>query len=404
MELIDLMDVQKAAKTLEGIILKTPVEPSRALSQEAGGKTLLKCENLQRTGAFKIRGAYNRISRLSQDERKAGVVAASAGNHAQGVALAASLTGVKATLFMPAGAALPKVEATRGYGAEVILEGAGYDDAYEAAKSFREAEGAVMVHPFNHPDVIAGQGTIALETLDQVPEVSTIVVPVGGGGLISGIAAAAKSLRPEIRIVGVEPVGAQKVIRALEAGAVVTLPEISTVADGLAARATSELTLAHIQKFVDEVVSVTDEEIAEGLLLMAERAKMVVEPAGAASVAALLTRKTRIEFPAVAILSGGNVDPLLLLHVVRFGMSAAGRYFFFRTRLADRPGELHRLLGIIAQAGANVVGIEHHREGVRLSQLDEVEVAIQVETRGPAHVTELCDQLERAGYRVERFN
>lgn len=404
MELVDLKDVQKAAAKLEGIVLKTPVESSRALSDIAGGQTLLKCENLQRTGAFKIRGAYNRIWSLSTEERKAGVVAASAGNHAQGVALAASLTGVKAAVFMPVGAALPKVEATRSYGAQVVLEGAGYDEAFEAAQAFADAEGAVMVHPFNHPDVIAGQGTIALEIVEQVPDVATIVVPVGGGGLISGIAVAAKSLLPEVRVVGVEPAGAAKVIRALEAGAVVTLPEISTVADGLAARSTSELTLAHVQKFVDEVVSVTDEEIAEGLLLVAERAKMVVEPAGAASVAALLSRKTRIDFPVVALLSGGNVDPLLLLNVVRFGMSAAGRYFFFRTRLPDRPGELYRLLGIIAEAGANVVGVEHHREGVRLKELGEVEVGIQVETRGPDHVNDLRDQLERAGYMVERFN
>lgn len=403
MELVALQDVKDAAKLLDGIAWRTPVESSRALSEATGGLTLLKCENLQRTGAFKIRGAYNRIARLSNKERRNGVVAASAGNHGQGVALAASLLKVRATVFMPIGAALPKVEATRSYGAEVVLEGSGYDEAFLAAQEFCERQAAVMVHPFDHYDVIAGQGTIALEILDQVPDVATIVVPVGGGGLVSGIAAAAKGVRDSVRIVGVEPAGAPKVTRALEAGRVVALAEVSTVADGLAARSAGELTLAHIQKLVDEVVLVTDEEIAGGLLLLAERAKLVVEPAGAAAVAALLAKKIRVEFPAVALLSGGNVDPLLLLHVIRFGMSSAGRYFFFRTRIADRPGELHRLLGIIAEAGANVVGVEHHREGVRLRHLGDVEVGIQVETRGPDHVTELSGKLERAGYSVERI-
>lgn len=402
MQLVELEDVKQAGRLLEGIVQRTPVEPSRALSALAGGEVHLKCENLQRTGAFKIRGAYNRISRLSEEERRRGVVAASAGNHAQGVALAASLVGVDATIFMPVGAALPKVEATRGYGAEVVLEGSGYDEAFSAAESFSADRKAVMVHPFDHPEVIAGQGTVALEILEQVPGAATIVVPVGGGGLVSGIAAAAKGLRPSIRVVGVEPSGAPAMTRALEAGKLVTLSEVSTVADGLAARTAGELTLAHVQRLVDEVVLVTDEQIAEGLLLLAERAKMVVEPAGAAAVAAIMAGGTRIEFPAVTLLSGGNVDPMLLLHVIRFGMGSAGRYFFFRTRLADRPGELHRLLGIIADAGANIVGVEHHREGVRLRHLGEVEVGIQVETRGPSHVTDLTERLEEAGYSVER--
>lgn len=398
-----LRDVEQAAELLQGIALRTPVEPSRAASEAAGGRTLLKCENLQRTGAFKIRGAYNRIFRLSDEEKRKGVVAASAGNHSQGVALAAALLNVKATVFMPEGAALPKIQATRSYGATVVLDGADYDDAYRSAEGFAEREGAVMVHPFNHPHVIAGQGTIAIEILDQIPDVATIVVPVGGGGLVSGVAAAAKGIKPSVRIVGVEPEGAPKVTRSLEAGKVVILPEISTVADGLAARSAGDLTLAHIQEFVDDVVLVSDEEIAAGLLLIAERAKLVVEPAGAAGVAALLAHKARIDFPAVALLSGGNVDPLLLLHVVRFGMGAAGRYFFFRTHLGDRPGELHHLLGIIAEAGANIVGVEHHREGIRLRHLGEVEVGIQVETRGPGHVDVLCQLLEQGGYAVQRM-
>lgn len=403
MKLVRVEEVKEARERLEGIALRTPVEPSRAMSALAGGQTFVKCENLQRTGAFKIRGAYNRISRLSQKERDRGVVAASAGNHAQGVALAASLLGVKATLFMPVGAALPKVEATRRYGAEVVLEGSIYDDAHAAAERFAADTGALIVHPFDHPDIIAGQGTIALEIIEQVPEVATIIVPVGGGGLISGISAAAKGLNDSIRVVGVEPAGAANVTRALEAGHVVTLSDLATVADGLAAKRSGELTLAHIQKFVEELVLVSDEEIAEALLLMAERAKLLVEPAGAAGVAALMNGKAQIEFPAVVLLSGGNIDPLLLMRVIRFGMGSAGRYFAFRTLLADRPGELYRLLAIIAGAGANIVGIEHHREGVVHLHLGEVEVAIQVETRGPGHVTELTEALAQAGYSVERL-
>lgn len=403
MELVKLEQVREAAKILDDVALHTPLEPSRVLSDHAGGPAFLKCENLQRTGAFKIRGAYNMIARLSAEESSRGVVAASAGNHAQGVALAASLLGVKATVFMPQGAALPKVEATTRYGAEVVLEGSVYDEAFDAAQAFAAEQRAVMVHPFENPDVIAGQGTIALEIFDQLPDVSTIVVPVGGGGLISGVAAAAKAMRPETRIVGVEPEGAAGMRAALEKGEPVELPEMDTVADGLAARRAGALTLAHVRDLVDEVVTVSDDEIAEGLLLMVERAKLLVEPAGAAGVAAVMANKGTLIHPVVVLLSGGNIDPLLLKQVIRFGMGSAGRYFWFRTRLTDRPGELHRLLGVIAAAGANIVGVEHHREGVRVRHLGEVEVAVQVETRGRDHVEELRLALETAGYAVHRL-
>ncbi len=366
----------------------------------AGGTALLKCESLQRTGSFKIRGAYNRIALLSDGERARGVVAASAGNHGQGVALAASLLGVKAAVFMPRGAPIPKVEATVAYGGEVILEGSVYDDAHAAAVAYAEERGAVMVHPFDHPDVVAGQGTIALEILEQVPEVATIVVGVGGGGLISGIAVAAKALRPSVRIVGVEPEGARTVGRSLDAGHPVTLTELATLADGLAAKRPGDLTLELIRRHVDEMVTVTDDELAEALLLLAERAKLVVEPAGGASVAAVLAHKAAVTEPAVLLLSGGNIDPLLLLRVVRSGMTAAGRYFSFRTHLVDRPGELHRMLAIIAAAEVNIVGIEHRREGARIA-MGDVEVALQVETRGVDHLRELAERLQSAGYAVE---
>ena len=403
MNLVELEDIQAAASLLEGVVFRTPIEQSPVLSELAGGEVVLKCENLQRTGAFKIRGAYNRISRLSDEERARGVVAASAGNHAQGVALAASLLGVKATVFMPVGAALPKVEATRGHGGEVILEGSVYDDAYEAARRLSEETGAVMVHPFDHPDVIAGQGTVGLEIMEQVSECACIVVPVGGGGLISGIATAAKALNPKVKVIGVEPEGAAEVSASLAAGKVVRLDQLSTVADGLAAKQMGELTLAHIERYVDEVVTVSDDEIAEALLLTAEKQKLVGEPAGVAGVAAVMKKKADLSFPCCVLLSGGNIDPLLLLRVIRFGLGEAGRYFSFRTRIGDKPGELHKLLGVIAEAGGNVIGIEHHTQGSSLKHLGEVEVLVQVETRGPDHVFDLKAQLESAGYGVERL-
>jgi len=361
----------------------------------------LKCENLQRTGSFKIRGAYNRLCTLSPEEADAGVVAASAGNHAQGVALAAKLLGIKATVFMPVGAALPKFEATSGYGAEVRLQGSVYDEAFEAAKGFSSETGAVMVHPFDHEEIIAGQGTVGLEILEQLPETKLVVVPVGGGGLIAGIAAAIKAIDPKVRIVGVEPEGAANMSASIRAGKLVEIDQLSTVADGLAAKRAGALPFEHMRELVDEIVIVTDDEIAEALLLMAERAKLVVEPAGAAGVAAVMKGKIKIDDPSVVLLSGGNIDPLLLLSVIRFGLDSAGRYLSFRTKLSDRPGELHRLLGVIADGGGNVVGVEHHREGMLVRHLGEVEIAVQVETRGAKHVEALMRAVTDAGYKLE---
>lgn len=401
-DFVSLEEIKSAAEVIEGVALKTPLEPSRVISEFAGGPAYLKCENLQRTGSFKIRGAYNRISRLSAEERARGVACSSAGNHAQGVSLAAELLGVKATVFMPEGAPLPKIAATERYGGDVRLEGAVYDDAHEAAEKFVAETGAVMVHPFDHPHVIAGQGTIALEIFDQLPDAGTIIVPVGGGGLISGIAAGAKAIRPEIRIIGVEPEGAAQVTAALKEGSPVSIPDISTIADGLAAKQTGDMNFEHIKDFVDEMLIVTDDEIAQALLLMLERAKLVVEPAGAAGIAAIM-RRVEIVPPCVVVLSGGNIDPLLLLKVIRFGMGSAGRYFWFRTRVPDRPGELHRLLGVIADAKANVVGIEHRREGAGILHLGEVEVTVQAETRGPDHVEVLRNELGKAGYEIQRL-
>ena len=382
--------------------MRTPLDRSRALSDRIGGEVFIKCENLQRTGSFKIRGAFNRISRLSSEESEAGVVAASAGNHAQGTALAASLTGIRSTLFMPTDAPLPKVEATKRYGAEIVLTGKDFGEAFKAAVEFSNEHGATFVHPFDHPHVIAGQGTCGLEILEQLPEVNTIVVPAGGGGLVSGIASAAKAMKPGLRVVAVQAAGAAAFPPSLDAGKPVTLETMSTIADGIACNTPGDHTLAHVRALVDKVVTVTDDQIAEALVFTAERMKLVLEPAGAAGVAALMQNLGDLKPPVVVVLSGGNIDPLLLLRVIRFGLSASGRYFAFRTRISDRPGELVRLLGLLAELGANVVGVEHHREGVR-AQLGDVEVALQIETRGLDHIREMLNQLDLAGYIVERL-
>src|SRR4051812_19979849 len=313
-------DVVAARELLGDVIPVTPVEGARPLETAVGGAVHLKCENLQRTGSFKIRGAYVRIARLSPAERDAGVVAASAGNHAQGVALAASLLGSKATIFMPEGAALPKVEATRSYGAEVRHVGAVVEDSLAAAQEYSTEHGAVLVHPFDHPDIIAGQGTVGLELLEQAGDVRTVVVPVGGGGLISGIAAAMREKNQHLKIVGVQVNNAACYPPSLAAGHPVTLHSQATIADGIAVGRPGDLPFAHVSKLVDDIRTVTDEDISRALLLCLERAKLVVEPAGAAGVAALLAEPSAFEPPVAVVLSGGNADPLLLLRILRHGL------------------------------------------------------------------------------------
>ena len=400
--LVSLEEIEDARDRLAGVAVATPLDRSRALSERVGGEVFIKCENLQRTGSFKIRGAYNRISRLTDQERARGVVAASAGNHAQGVALAATLSGAPATVYMPSSASLPKIEATKRYGAEVVMEGKDIGACLEAATGHAATEDMVFVHPFDHPHVIAGQGTIGLEMAAQLPEVASIVVPVGGGGLISGIAAAIKALRPRARVIGVQATGAAAFPLSLDKGEPVSLQHLATIADGIAANCPGILTFTHVQALVDDVVCVSDDQIAEALLFTAERMKLVLEPAGAAGVAAVMFNPRLLEAPGLVLLSGGNIDPLLLLRVIRYGLGAAGRYFAFHTRIPDRPGELHKLLGLIAELGANVVGVEHHREGVRV-HVSDVDVALQVETRGPGHIEELVTRLGESGYGVERL-
>jgi threonine dehydratase len=400
--LVSIDEVRDARLRLSGVAVSTPLDRSRALSEQCGGEVFIKCENLQRTGSFKIRGAYNRISQMDADEKARGVVAASAGNHAQGVALGASIAGTSATVFMPEQAPLPKIEATKRYGADVRLSGKDIGATLAAAMQYAETEGKVFVHPFDHPHVIAGQGTVGLEICESIPNVGTVVVPVGGGGLISGIAAAVKGLQPEARLIGVQAAGAASFPPSLERGEPVALEHLATIADGIACNRPGQFTFTHVQALIDDVVTVSDDAIAEGLVFTAERMKLVLEPAGAAAVAGALQHPHMMEPPVVVVLSGGNIDPLLLLRVVRYGLSAAGRYFSFHTRIADRPGELYRLLGLIAEQGANIVGVEHHREGARV-HVGDVAVALQVETKGPSHIEELVARLGRAGYGVERL-
>ncbi|MDQ1684630.1 MAG: threonine dehydratase [Frankiaceae bacterium] len=396
---VGLDEINAARELLDGVARLTPVEGSRPLSERVGGPALLKCENLQRTGSFKIRGAYVRIARLTAEERGRGVVAASAGNHAQGVALAASLLGTTSTVFMPAGAPLPKVEATKAYGAEIRFAGVTVDEALEAAAKFQAETGAVLIHPFDHADIVAGQGTVGLEILEQAPEVRTVVVSVGGGGLISGTAAAVKAVRPDVRVVGVQAAGAAAYPASLRAGRPTPLDSMATIADGIAVGCPGDLTYRMVRDLVDGVVTVSEESLSQALLLCLERAKLVVEPAGAAAVAAVMDQPELFEPPVVAVLSGGNIDPVLLLRVLRHGMAAAGRYLSFRLRIPDRPGELAKLLGELAASEANVLDVEHVRTGPKL-HLDEVEVAVQLETRGPDHCAAVLAWLRAVGYPI----
>ena len=390
-------DVAAAREVLRNVVTLTPLLHSRVLSDRLGGPVFLKCENLQRTGSFKPRGAYLRISRLTAAERERGVVAASAGNHAQGVAFAAALLGTTAIVMMPAGAPLPKIEATRGYGAEVILTGETVEDALAAALAHAGEQGPVFIHPFDHPDVVAGQGTVGLEIAEQCPQVRTIAVPVGGGGLAAGIAVAVSGADPAVKVVGVQAEAVACYPASLAAGHPVRIAPAGTMADGIAVSQPGEIGYGIISRLVDRVVTVSEETLSRALLICLERSKQLVEPAGAAGVAALLAHPEAFEPPVVVVLSGGNIDPLLLAKVLRHGLSAAGRYLMFRCRIADRPGALARLLSELAGLGANVLDVVHERVAPRL-RVDEVEVLLQVETRGPGHCDEVISALRQAGY------
>lgn len=399
MQQVSVAEIQEAADALRGIVRYTPMESSRPLAEAVGGPAYLKCENLQRTGSFKIRGAYLRISRLTDAERAAGVVAASAGNHAQGVALAASMLGAKATVFMPVGASIAKLTATRAYGATVELIGQTLDESLLQARAFAASTGAVLVHPFDHPDILRGQGTVGLEILEQVPDVRTIAVAAGGGGLLSGVAAAVRPLRPDVTIIGVQAEQAAAWPGSLDAGRPVRMHRMTTLADGIAVGEPSELTFRHVRDLVDGIVTVSEDQISRAMLLCLERAKLVVEPAGVAAVAAIMRQPELFTPPVVAVLSGGNVDPLLLLHVTQHGLVAAGRFLSVRIEIPDRPGSLADLLALVGRLGGNVLDVEHSRVGAGLP-LGDVEVRLRLESRGLEHRDELVAGVREAGFRV----
>ncbi|MGH3471649.1 MAG: threonine ammonia-lyase [Nocardioidaceae bacterium] len=397
--MVSLADIEAARERLRGTALVTPMETSRWLSSLTGQAVYIKCENLQRTGSFKIRGAYLRMSNLSADERARGVVAASAGNHAQGVALAAQLLDIKSTVFMPIGAPIPKENATRAYGAVVEFSGHSIDDALLSAKEFSDRTGAVLIHPFDHVDIVSGQGTCGLEILQQAPDARTIIVPTGGGGFLAGIATAVKAIRPEVKVVGVQAESAAAYPASLQAGRPVALDSMATMADGIAVGCPGTIPFAAVQANVDEIRTVSEESLSTALLALIERAKVVVEPAGAAAVGALMDTPHAFEGPIVAVLSGGNIDPLLLMRVIRHGMAAQGRYLAIRCRISDRPGGLARLLAELSKADANVLDVVHERTAATLP-IDQVEVILQLETRGPQHREQVLRTLRTHSYEV----
>ena len=386
----ELPDIEAARARLEGVARVTPVYRSETLSQTCGRDVHLKAENLQRTGSFKIRGAYNKISLLDDKQRAAGVVAASAGNHGQAVAWAAREKGAKARIFMPQDSSMAKVDATRHYGADVELTGPAIEEALEAAAAYAAETGATFVHPFEDPAIMAGQGTIGLELVDQVPDLDTVLIPIGGGGLASGISLALRAVKPALRIVGVQAAG--------------TLPDGPgyTIADGIAVKKPGELTMSILGRTLDEIVSVTDEEISAAIVLLLERTKLVVEGAGAVGVAALLAGKAGGSGPVVPIVSGGNIDATLLISVMRHGLAAAGRYLVVRTRVPDHPGELARLLTLLANDRVNVVEVEHQRETG--NPVGQTGVELTLLTRDAAHCDEIITNLARWGYPADRLS
>jgi threonine dehydratase len=395
---VDLTDVDAARIVLDGVIEVTPSLHSRWLTTRVGTPVYLKCENLQRAGSFKIRGGYLRISRLSPEERARGVVAASAGNHAQGVALAASMLDTKATIFMPEGAALPKIAATQGYGADIEFSGTGVTEALVAATEFSERTGAVLIHPFDHPDIVAGQGTVGLEIVEQVPDVKTIIVPLGGGGLAAGIAMM-RQRHPDVHIVGVQAEDAAAYPGSLAEGHPVTSVMGTTMADGIAVARPGDIPYEIVSTQLERVITVSEDSMSQALLGLLERSKMLVEPSGAAGVAALLDRPGEFEGPVVPVLSGGNIDALLLLDVIRHGLVAAGRFIHLRVRISDRPGGLMTLLTDLANLQVNVINVTHDRsmEGIGVRQVD---VEIEGATRGPDHRAEVTRRLLEIGHAV----
>jgi threonine dehydratase len=402
-----LEDFELAQQRISGIAIQTPVLKSNWLSEQTGGNVWFKCENLQRTGAYKLRGAYNMISQLSAAEKARGVVAASAGNHAQGVAMAARELGIKATIFMPVGASLPKYQATVDFGANVVLTGAIFDDTLKAAKEFTESSGAVFIPPFDHIDIIRGQGTVALEILEQLPDVDNILVCLGGGGLTAGVAAAAKlkakQLGKKVKVYAIQAELAAAWPSSLKAGRPLEIKVQPTIADGIAVAKPGKVPFDIVAEYVDKVLTVTEDEMARAMLGVMENHNMVVEAGGSVGTAALLSKKLKLKGNTCVILSGGNIDPLLLQRVIRHGLVASDRYTNIAVMLPDRPGQLVRTAEAVAAAHANVVEVLHTRHGNGL-EISEVELDLSVETRGKGHRDEVLASLKRAGLRPRLTN
>ncbi len=400
--MLKLEDFQAAKKRVDEVILETRLIHSEAFSEECGNDVYIKPENLQRTGAFKIRGAYNKIMKLDDEAKHKGLIASSAGNHAQGVAYAAKKLGVKATICMPAHTPLIKVDATKAHGADVVLYGEVYDEAYAKAVELQKSEGYTFVHPFDDEDVMEGQGTIALEILEELPDVDYILVPIGGGGLISGIACAAKQMNPAVKIVGVEPEGAASALAAIEDDEVVRLSEVNTIADGTAVKEIGAKTFEYIKKYVDEIITVNDYELMEAFLMLVEKHKLVAEGSGILSLAGLKKLHCKRK-KVVSLISGGNIDVMTISSMINKGLISRGRIFTFSVQLPDIPGQLEIVSRVLNECNANVVGVEHN-QFKNFARFSEVELRVTCETNGELHIKSIMDKFSKMGYVITRIN
>lgn len=400
--MLKLEDFKAAKQRVDEVILETHLIHSDAFSAECDNDVYIKPENLQKTGAFKIRGAYNKIVKLDDEAKKHGLIASSAGNHAQGVAYAANKLGVKATIVMPSHTPLIKVEATKAHGADVVLAGEVYDDAYAKAVELQESEGYTFVHPFDDEDVMEGQGTIALEILEELPDADMILVPIGGGGLISGIAAAAKLIKPDIQIIGVEPEGAASASAAIQEDQVVLLSEVNTIADGTAVQQIGSKTFKYIKEYVDDIVLVNDYELMEAFLLLVEKHKLVAEGSGILALAGLKKLKTKGK-KVVSLISGGNIDVLTISSMINKGLISRGRIFTFSVQLPDKPGQLELVSKVLNQCNANVIGVDHN-QFKNFARFSEVELRVTVETNGNAHIQMIIDEFNKLGYTITKIN
>lgn len=392
--------IETAHNTLQHVLNNTPLSTTQTFSTMSGAQLYLKCENLQKTGSFKVRGAYNKIAILKREQDVKHVIASSAGNHAQGVAFAATALGIASTIVMPLTAPIAKVTATKGYGANVVLAGNCYDDAYAKACEIQQETGAVFVHPFDDEDVIAGQGSVAIEILRELPTVDAVLVPAGGGGLLAGIASYLKLVNPRIKVIGVQAQGANAIVESFRTKTAVSTASVSTIADGIAVKSPGALTMAYINRYVDDMVSVSDDDIAESILLLIERGKMVVEPAGAATLAAAISKKVDIAGKrAVCVLSGGNIDVSMIHKIVRKGLITRGRQMQFSTIIADYPGSLKQFLSVVADCGASIIMVQHDRLSAKLT-LNEANLHVACEVSGVEHGRELIKNLELNGYKT----